>query len=194
MKKRNIKILVAAVILVAVCGWGIYIFYHPRIGSRSGRVVDATTGKPVEGAVVNYVWEFGGFLEVVGESLAAFCETLTDKEGTYFVPNRRARRKALVAGVLKPESVVIYKYGYAAYRVSGYGKRAVGRSFGYPGEHQKYHKKNNLVKLYPWKNAASHQRHIDCVKWSRNYMRSVLLRKELEREKERARQEAPSGN
>jgi hypothetical protein len=188
VKKRNITILVAAVILVAVCGWGIYIFYHPRIGPRSGRVVDAETGKPIEGAVVVYVWRFSDFLTLPG-GIAAFCEIITDKDGKYFIPGRRVKKELVFEGVC-PESVVIYKDNYAAYKVYyTYGKPPVGRSFGYPGEQQEYQKQDNLVRLQPWKTGQSHRDHVDYVRRTRNYQNSQLLRQELQKEKERERDE-----
>jgi hypothetical protein len=190
VRKRNIKKLVVAAIVVIGCCYLMYRVYNPRIGWRSGQVVDAVTGKPIEGAVVSYVWEFGGFMEVVGESLAACYETVTDEEGRYLIPSQRAKRKTLVVGALKPESVIIYKDQYAVYTAFEYWKSDGCSSFGYPDKDQEYRNKNNLVKLYPWKNSESHQNHVYCIEWSRNYRRSQLLRKELEEEVKRAKEES----
>ncbi|MHC4259617.1 MAG: hypothetical protein ACYSTF_04300 [Planctomycetota bacterium] len=85
MKKKHIKIILGIVLLGAA--YPLYDFYHPRIGSRSGRVVDAVTGELIEGTVVNYLWRFGGFLGVVDEKVAASYETVTDEDGKYFIPS-----------------------------------------------------------------------------------------------------------
>ena len=186
MKKRNIKILVIIAAVTIGCGYIVYRLRFPRAGSRSGQVIHAVTGQPIQGAVVNYVWVFMDYLV---EPVAGSHETTTDKDGKYFIPSQRFKRKFLF-GPLKSEAVLIYKNNYAVYRrAGGYGGPRLGRSFGYPGKDQKYRKKDNVVKLYPWKEGQSHDSHRDCIRWSDNYGVSVLLRKELKEEEERAREE-----
>ena len=186
MKKRNIKILVIIAAVTIGCGYIVYRLRFPRTGSRSGQVIHAVTGQPIQGAVINYVWEFMRFPV---EPVAGSYETITDKNGKYFIPSQRFKRKFLV-GPLKSEAVLIYKNNYAVYTLwREYKKPTVGRSFGYPGKDQKYRKKDNIVKLYPWKEGQSHDSHIDWIRWSDGYGGSVLLRKELEEERKRAREE-----
>lgn len=192
MKKRNIKILIIVVALMAfvvLIGCLFYFWYHQtHTGSCSGRVIDAVTGKPIEGAVVTYSWRYSGFLE---EPWATSYETITDKEGKYFIPKQRVKRDTILLGTLQPESVLIYKDNYAVYTLwREYKKPPVGRSFGYPRKNQSYRRKNNLVKLYPWKEGESYYRHIDWIDGvTISCGKGELLRKELEEERKRAREE-----
>ena len=188
MKKRNIKILVIIAAVTIGCGYIVYRLRFPRTGSRSGQVIHAVTGQPIQGTVVNYTWKFMGFLFFYNEPVAGSYETTTDKTGKYFIPSQRFKRKFLL-GPLLPEAVLIYKNNYAVYRVPGgfRGPRS-GRSFGYPGKDQKYRKKDNIVKLYPWKEGESHDQHrswIDVLTGGTG----ELLQKELEEERKRAREE-----
>jgi len=187
MKKRNIKILVIIAAVTIGCGYIVYRLRFPRTGSRSGQVIHAVTGQPIQGAVVNYVWVFMDYLV---EPVAGSYETTTDKDGKYFIPSQRFKRKFLL-GPLKSEAVLIYKNNYAVYRrAGGYGGPRLGRSFGYPGKDQKYRKKDNIVKLYPWKEGQSHDQHISWIDGvTRSSGKGELLRKELEEERKRAREE-----
>ncbi len=121
MKKRNITICIIVGSLI-VCfpiacfsGSLFYFWYHDtHTGSFSGRVIDGVTAEPIEGAVVSYNWIFGG---VLAENWAASYETVTDKDGKYFIPNQRVRRHTILDGTLRPESVLIYKNNSAVYRL-----------------------------------------------------------------------------
>jgi hypothetical protein len=193
-EKRNIKILVIVVILViGGCGYLLCDFHCPRIRPRSGRVIDAGTDEPIEGAVVSYAWNFTGVL-AQGEMGARRYETTTDRDGKYFVPACRViRRHSIFDGGLMRESVLVYKDGYAAYKVSSTYKRPqVGRSFGDVGKEQPYRQQDNLVKLYPWKEGESHEDHYDHLHILGFRHGGELLIREMEKEKERAREEALS--
>ena len=197
MKKRNITIfiIVGAIIvsfpLACFSGSLLYFWYREtNTGSFSGRVIDAVTGEPIEGAVVTYSWKYSGFLET---SWAASYETLTDKQGKYFIPNQRIKRDTILLGTLQPESVLIYKNNYAVYTLwREYGKPTVGRSFGYPRKNQLYSRKNNLVILYHWKKGESHDTHLDFIRYSPGYGRgtNLLLKDELQEEEKRADKES----
>jgi len=189
MEKRKVRIL--TVIVILTIGLLAYLLYRAtHTGPRGGRVIGAITGKPIENAVVVYVWRLSGFLEVVGGSLVCHYETTTDKDGRYFIPNQQVKRDTIFNIGLYPESVIIYKDNYAVYTVWGrYDKPLVGKSFGYPRKNQEYSKKDNLVKLYPWKSGELHYRHISWIRSSDCYGKSVLLRKELEAEEKRADEE-----
>ena len=71
MKKRNITICIIVGSLI-VCfpiacfsGSLFYFWYHDtHTGSFNGRVIDAVTGEPIEGAVVAYYWLLGGFMGI----------------------------------------------------------------------------------------------------------------------------------
>jgi hypothetical protein len=196
VKERNIAIIVVvgAIIvsfpIACLSGSLLYFWYNEtHTGSFSGRVIDAVTSEPIEGAVVNYYWLFEG---IFAESWAASYETVTDKEGKYFIPNQRIKRDMIFRGSLKPESVLIYKNNYAVYTLwREYGKPTVGRSFGYPRKNQPYSKENNLVKLYPWKKGESHDVHLNFIRSSPVHGRgtSLLLTEELQEEEKRAKKE-----
>jgi len=185
MKKRKIKTLIIIAAVTIGCGYIVYRLRFPCTGSRSGQVIHAVTGQPIQGAVVNYVWMFMDYLV---EPVAGVYETTTDKDGKYFIPSQRFKRKFLL-GPLQPEAVLIYKNNYAVYRVpGGFGGPRLGRSFRYPGKDQKYRKKDNVVKLYLWKEGESHDIHVDWIEsWCSD--ERTLLWKELEEERKRAREE-----
>jgi len=142
----------------------LYCAYYT--GSRSGRVVDPN-GVPVANAVVSYVWK-ASYL-IFADSIVASHQTLTDKEGRYYIPNQKMKRLSLVFESLYPESVLIYKDGYVLYENlwDDSGER-VGRSlFDSPDQYQKYRKKNNLAVLKPWREGIglSHTKHIRHIHW-----------------------------
>ena len=196
MKKRNITIIIVGALILSfpaacISGSLLYFWYNEtHTGSFSGRVIDAVTGEPIEGAVVTYAWRFEG---VLAKSWATSYETVTDKEGKYFIPNQRVKRDTIFRGSLEPESVLIYKNNYAVYRLwREYGKPTVGRSWGYPRKDQLYSRKNNLVKLYPWKIGESHKRHYNSIIHSPGYGGgdNLLLKEELQEEEKRADKES----
>jgi hypothetical protein len=188
MKKKNIKILIILGIVLLGASYLLYDFYNPRIGSRSGRVVDAVTGEPIEGAVVVYLWELSKIM-TMGGGYAARYEGTTDKDGAYFIPAQRGKRDSILEGVY-PDSVIIYKNGYAGYKMQG-GRDKGGRSYGYPGKDQKHRKRRNLVKLYPLKSGESHYKHMGWIGTEISAIaggekRLPLLRKALEEERKLA--------
>jgi hypothetical protein len=158
-KIYNHIIISVLVIIFTVCssiGYFIYSWYwQTHTGERSGRVVDAVTGKPIEGATVNYTWKLSKFM-TMGGGIAASYETTTDKNGFYLIPNQRVasqfvtskhviKRNVFIES-LKREEVNIYKDGYSVYQITQY-KRPLSES---PSNStHEYRKKNNLVKLFP---------------------------------------------
>jgi hypothetical protein len=184
-KHITILIIILGVLTSGFVGFLLHFWYHQtHTGSFSGMVIDAVTGEPIEGAVVTYDWYYSGFFE---EPWSTSYETVTDKEGKYFIPNQRVKRNTILLGTLQQESVLIYKNNYAGYKLwRGYKKPPMGRSFGYPRKDQPYCKKNNLIKLYPWKEGESHEEHVDWIGCSDN---RTLLWKELEEEKKLVREE-----
>jgi hypothetical protein len=186
MKKRTAKILILIAAIVIVCGYMVYRLHFPCTGSRSGHVLDGVTGKPIQGVVVCYFWVFSPVMG--GDRYAANYETITDKDGKYFIPSQRAVcPNILLYGPLQREKVLIYKDGYAAYVVFHTDDPQIGRSFGYLHEKQPYRKKNNIAKLYPFKEGESHEKHVDWIGgWTLSPQKNELLLKELEPEKTRA--------
>lgn len=191
-KERKKTFIIIVVILgVVLCLFPFWYRQH-FTGSRNGKVIDAVTGEPIEGAVVNYAWHVSGFLEgaIGGGCTGAFYETRTNEKGEYYIPNQRVKRRNMLNLTLDPEHVVVYKDGYAVYTLwRWYKKPTVGRSFGYPDEDQPYLNKNNLVRLYPWKSGESHDQHWHWTQSQENYGRSVLLKEELKEEKKRGDEE-----
>lgn len=86
-------------------------------GIRSGRVVDAVTGKPIEGVVVFYDLGVREFLIESSSGRGTLHETITDKEGKYFVRDQSIESQTGALEHLEPEEVFVYKYGYLWYRV-----------------------------------------------------------------------------
>jgi hypothetical protein len=76
----------------------------------TGRVIDAATGKPIEGAVVVAQWtKARGWLGEQQRELHKIIETLTDKEGKFSL-------SGTVGFVLDPPEMIIYKEGYMPWR------------------------------------------------------------------------------
>jgi hypothetical protein len=163
-------------------------------GFRSGQVFDAVTGKPIEGAVAHYTWGFHGILEDtecvgVGGHVESF-EILTDKDGKYFFPDMTIERQYWWEWGFHPRNVIIYRDGYAAYILDFSRVNSISKPFGYPDVNQIYHDKNNIVKIYPWKEGESHDSHAHCIENAALYSHHrELLRRELEPERKRAREE-----
>jgi len=96
---------------VFLLSWGLVIIsgcsYYPDI---NGRVVDGTTGKPIEGAVVVAQWtKFHGWLGEQQRDLHKIVETLTDKDGKFSLSGD-------VGFVLDPPQMIIFKEGYIPWR------------------------------------------------------------------------------
>jgi hypothetical protein len=173
-------------VIILVLG-GLWYYCKNYTGSRSGRVLDAETGKPIEGAIVCMQWNTGGFLAVVGSSCAALYETKTDSLGRYYIPSQRVERHMWVESV-HDEEAVIYKDGYGGYQV--YYRK--GWYFG-SKDSQPYHKRNNLVRLRPFDPSWSHMEHFDWLKTFGIYgFPKQLLETELQKERNRVREESLS--
>jgi len=185
-KKKKITLIVLTVILV-LGGW--WCYSRLCTGFRSGKVVDAVTGKPIEGAVVCMQWFTGSFFGIAGGTGAIYYETKTDEKGRYSVPCRCLNISHLFEGI-RDENVMVYKDAYSGYEVSGTDYKPVGRSFASGTEDQPYRKKRNLVRLYRLKKSDSHRDHIDWI-WTFGIYGwpEQLLEKELRKEMERADKE-----
>lgn len=190
-KKQKVWTVLAVIILSVVILFSWLWYRENYTGERTGQVIDALTGEPIEGAVVNYTWHVAGFMEnaIGGGGPTVSHETLTDKEGKYHIPSLRIKRSNIFQLSLEPERVLVYKDKYVAYIVDLVSlEMPVLRPLGYPDDRQIYHRKNNIVKLYPWKDGESHDRHLRCI-GMRSPERNKLLLNELKPEEERAREE-----
>jgi hypothetical protein len=192
MKKKKLIIIILIglaipFIFIVTCLSGIR-YSQTHTGSRSGQVFDANTGKPIEGAVVNYTWHVAGFMQdaIGGGGPIVTYETRTDKDGKYYIPSQRIKRDNIFQWGLQPEDVIVYRDKYAAYKLlRQYKKPPVGWSFGYLDIKQPYRKKNNIIKLYPFKGGDSHINHLEWI-GMHNPERDKILLKEVELEEKRA--------
>lgn len=76
----------------------------------TGRVVDSTTGKPIEGAIVVAQWtKTRGIPGLQYHNLHKIVETLTDKEGKFSV-------SGTFGFLVDPPIMLIYKDGYIPWR------------------------------------------------------------------------------
>ncbi len=185
IKKRRIflVLLILLTLLTPIGGWWYYQHYYT--GPRSGVVVDAVTGKPIEGAVVCMLWNTSGLFTISGSALAAAYEIKTDAEGKYDIPSQRYARSHWLEAV-HPEDVMIYKDGYSALEVS----QGVGRSFATGADDQVYRKHKNRAQLFPFVEADSHKEHFEWVRvFGIHSWPEELLIGELRQEQERARKE-----
>ncbi|RKY11139.1 MAG: hypothetical protein DRP65_05070 [Planctomycetota bacterium] len=155
-------------------------------GIRSGRVVDATTGKPIEGAVVFYNWDISEFSIESSSRRGALYEAVTDKEGKYFVPDQSIESQTGALANLEPEEVYVYKYGYIRYRV--FDNQPLPFLIYLPDLHQRYRKQDNVVKLQPWIDKMSHAEHMNVFTGSYGFG-GTKLEQALEEEKALAKEE-----
>jgi hypothetical protein len=122
------------------------------LGPFDGKVVDATSGDPVAGALVYATWSFQ-----TGSGLQApsgFREAVTSTDG-----GGRYRLAALDdvpgRGRLADFYLVIYKRGYVAYRSD--------RRFDDLGPRLDFAQRQNQVRLEKWRSDYSHVRHVRFV-------------------------------
>ncbi len=123
------------------------------LGAFDGRVVDASSGKPIPGAIVQASWAFETGRGLTAPAGGAVITVATDNDGRYVVdrltdlPSPRARVVAV--------TLVVYERGYVAYRSDRVFDNAVGgaRARTDFAQHQ------NVVKLDRWSGALSHVKH-----------------------------------
>jgi|GEM_PF-3250955 len=194
MKTKGTVILVLLTMMLGLVVWGEEkippLDTKPIImetGIRSGKVVDAVSGKGIEGAVVTYRWNVREFMIESNTRLGAFYETRTDKEGNYTVPSQKISVTPMLGSNIEPEEVVVYKNGYTWYRV--YDNKAESFMIYLPDLKYEYRKEGNLVKLQPWKEEMSHSEHISFITEGYSGPKGQLLQAEAEKEKQLAQQE-----
>lgn len=116
-------------------------------GPFTGKILDAATGEPISGALVQVTWEFaaGGFSEPAGSQTSVVS---SDAAGDYQIAAINVPRgKRLVDAVL-----VVYKRGYVAYRSD--------RRFEDLGSRRDFVQKGLAVALTRWNDRYSHARHV----------------------------------
>lgn len=125
------------------------------LGPFDGRVVDAQSGKPLPGALVQAIWSFEIGRGLTAPAGGAVRTVAADNDGRYAIdrlselPSPRSR----VARVV----VIAYQHGYVAYRSDRVFDATVGRARTDFAQH------NNVVKLDRWSGALSHVKHVRFV-------------------------------
>ena len=103
LKMGSLKVLLFVSVLLLVSGCSYY-------GGIKGTVVDNTTGKPIEGAVVVAQWtKPRGLPGMQYHNLHKITETLTDKEGKFSL-------SGTIGILIDPPEMIIYKNGYIPWR------------------------------------------------------------------------------
>ena len=115
MKYR--RFLIVAALLAATCTFAPPTYYTAPIvyfgAPIEGRVVDADTQKPIEGAVVAVEWEMIGSWGRRGQFVER--EVLTAADGKFKVPGWGPRFRSPIGGVLEDDPTIwVFKsaYGY----------------------------------------------------------------------------------
>lgn len=110
MKKCFVLLTVMVVLFSTVSdGWGWLIYHKPEF---RGRVIDAETKKPIEGAVVvvvYYKWRIVGHVGGGNVKSLDARETLTDSRGEFYFPSYNAFTPGSREDVVE---FIIFKPGY----------------------------------------------------------------------------------
>ena len=100
---KSIKAVLFVMVLTLASGCSHY-------SDITGKVVDNTSGKPVEGAVVIAQWtNTRGIPGLQYHNLHKIVETLTDKNGAFSL-------KGTFGFIINPPEMIIYKEGYIPWR------------------------------------------------------------------------------
>jgi hypothetical protein len=159
MKKKYIILIIIAVVLVVLS------IITSLLKSISGTVVDAETGKPVEGAVVLVEWTrrvgIGDYHTV---SVRA-AETLTDKAGKFnaFGP---------LHPFVDPPDVTIYKKGYVAWNNK--------RMFPDYKHRQTSEDMYQTIKQEKFRGSYSYDRHVSFIRMCTNWALADHKKKRFE--------------
>lgn len=125
-------------------------------GPFDGRVVDAATGKPIGGAIVQASWGFEMGDGLTGPAGGAVVTTATDNGGHYRVG--RLPKLPTLRGRVARVSLVVYQRGYVAYR-SDHIFNAAGPAY----RRTDFVQHDNLVRLERWAATLSHVKHVSFV-------------------------------
>jgi hypothetical protein len=115
------KIILVGLILILLL---LAIFAQASDRTYQGKLIDAETKEPIEGAVVVAVWwEQRGFFFGSTERLKDVKEALTDQEGKWSIVGPEGYERKLIPGLLqligiwatKSPSFIIFKPGYCSW-------------------------------------------------------------------------------
>lgn len=165
--KRNLFLIVLTA--CALCGCVSLVYYD---GTYHGRVIDAQTREPIEGAVVLGVWSKGymGAGGIAHEYYDAR-ETVTDAQGEFSIEGMGPR----VMTHLQKMDVVIFKAGYEHVgRVNWYALKE--------RDHIKWENGKAIVPLKRW-SKEQRQRRFDASVGSVPNEKQRLLLEEIEKDK-----------
>ena len=130
--KRSLYVILTGLVLMAILSIGCCPVQYD--GDYTGRVVDAETGEPIEGAVVLGTWDFVS--SSVAGALYRFydaAETTTDAKGDFTVPGRGL----MFLSCLDSMYATVFKTGYECLSLrwdvlkEGFGRR---NNIGWDGE------------------------------------------------------------
>ncbi len=150
MKITHVILVMTLILLSTSCSAGM-----------TGTVVDAETGKPIEGAVVHVEWtKTKGIPGLTYRETYKIAEAVTDKEGNFSISK-------FLRPPVNPPTVVVYKRGYVAWR----------NDFIFPDYRRREDFKwtnNIVVKLEHFKK-YSHSQHISFIRTSLSLTTSSKL-------------------
>lgn len=147
------------------------------LGPFDGRVVDAATGKPLQGALVYASWGFDSGAPARAPAGAMVRTTETDSDGRYRLEALAAKPSG--AARLVRFTLIVYKRGYVAYRSD--------RRFEDSSRRYDFAQRGNAVRLDPFGPQLSHAEHLRFIGGSGR------LRKQLQAEAVQASLELSSG-
>lgn len=111
LRKKYRLLVLALLFLILIIASNILGCVPHHDGHYKGKVIDADTGKPIEGVVVAAHWVIEPFVH--SERICDAKETITDKNGEFELP-RCSCISHPFAELYKPY-VVVFKPGYLAY-------------------------------------------------------------------------------
>ncbi|PKL52238.1 MAG: hypothetical protein CVV37_02310 [Nitrospira bacterium HGW-Nitrospira-1] len=121
MFKMTLIILAVIIIFGVTPAFAISATFYYSDGPWSGKVIDAETKTPIEGAVVLAVWQ-KVYATPAGDNSYFFdaVEVLTDKEGKFIISKFKAVNIIPIIRRIEGPIFTIYKPGYTAFSDSAY--------------------------------------------------------------------------
>lgn len=120
------------------------------IGPFDGQIVDATTGEPVQDAVVVGIWSYDQGDGFIGPSGSETISVQTDDVGRYRIDRAPLRIRGSSLRLVSFH-LVVYKRGYTGYRSDTVFEGGARRDF--TGRH-------NRIELIKWRERDSHAEHL----------------------------------
>ena len=149
-------------------------------GPRSGCVVDARSGEPIQGAIVSCAWYTAGWFGAVGKSWFASYEAITDENGCYYIPNQHTSVFPIFEEI-GTEQLIVYRDGYGAYIFEGFtdGSSLYATTWG--GVRQEYRKEGNVAAIALLADPGSAEELAAHIEHYLHYVKAPKLRGAIER-------------